>query len=94
MAGAREGIEWFGVDTKYFVGVLAPQRPGNSLTALREAIQRRHRCRERIQLRRDVTLPSGNRITQEFNGYIGPKLEDELELPSARTSIASDRSRL
>ena len=80
------GIEWFGVDTKYFIGVLAPQRAHDAGTTyvLRHAADRTANgglfgaSAANVFAYDPIALPSGNRITQTFDGYIGPKLEEEL----------------
>ncbi len=83
------GVEWFGVDATYFVGALAPQRGGDaqaSYVALRQG-----EVAANVLSFADITLPSGNRITQELRGYIGPKLEDELADFGAELTTSVDR---
>ena len=68
------GVDWFGADTTYFVGALAPQRGGDA-QAQYVAFKKGEMAANVLSFE-GITLPSGNRITQELRGYIGPKLED------------------
>ena len=71
------GVEWFGVDTKYFVGALVPQRTGDASTQyVKRSLD--GKIAANVFSYNSIALPSGNRITQEFDGYIGPKEEAEL----------------
>ncbi|MEZ4219159.1 MAG: membrane protein insertase YidC [Myxococcota bacterium] len=79
------GLEWFGVDTKYFIGVLAPRRTAGAATIYaRTSVGTPARdglfgaSAVNVFRYAPIALPSGNRITQEFEGYVGPKLENEL----------------
>jgi len=83
------GIEWFGVDTTYFVGVLAPERGGDAVAA--NVPFRTGEVVANVLSFRDITLPSGNRITQSMRGYIGPKLEPQLADFGAELTMVIDR---
>jgi YidC/Oxa1 family membrane protein insertase len=70
------GVDWFGVETTYFVGAMAPQRGGDAEATYVPI--RKGELAANVLSFGAITLPSGNRITQELRGFIGPKLEDEL----------------
>jgi YidC/Oxa1 family membrane protein insertase len=83
------GVDWFGVDTTYFVGVLAPQR-GSDAQA-RYVPFRKGEVAANVLGFEGITLPSGNRITQELRGYIGPKVDERLEAFGADLVRSIDR---
>ncbi|MEE2664769.1 MAG: membrane protein insertase YidC [Myxococcota bacterium] len=83
------GIEWFGVDATYFVGALAPQRGSDALVS--SVALRKGEIAANVLSFAGIMLPSGNRITQELRGYIGPKLEQELADFGADLTTSVDR---
>lgn len=84
------GLEWFGVDTKYFVGALAPQRTANASTLY---VKRSSdgTVAANVFSYDAIMLPSGNRITQEFDGYLGPKIDAQLGEFGANLVSSIDR---
>ena len=83
------GIEWFGVDATYFVGALAPQRGSDAQVSYVPI--RTGELAANVLSFAGIMLPSGNRITQELRGYIGPKLEEELVDFGAELTTSIDR---
>ncbi|MEE3331249.1 MAG: membrane protein insertase YidC [Myxococcota bacterium] len=84
------GVEWFGADTKYFVGVLAPQRTASASTRY---VKRSSdgTVAANVFSYDAIMLPSGNRITQEFDGYLGPKIDAQLGEFGANLVSSIDR---
>ena len=83
------GVDWFGADTTYFVGALIPQRGASArsrFVALEEG-----KVAANVVRFDGIALPSGNKITQEFKGYIGPKIEKDLVAAGSDLSASIDR---
>lgn len=83
------GVDWYGSDTTYFVAALVPQR-GGSARAHAVPIVKGEIAVNVVQFD-GIALPSGNKITQEFRGYIGPKIERDLEAFGSGLSASIDR---
>ena len=83
------GVDWFGVDTTYFVGVLAPQRGADAESVNVPFV--RGELAANVLSFGGITLPSGNRITQDLRGYIGPKREPLLVAFGSDLTLAIDR---
>jgi len=71
-------VEWFGVETQYFVGVLAPTRTSGIDVEFVPLEKGKHAAAV-SRFAQALALPSGQSVTQEMRGFIGPKLDDELE---------------
>jgi YidC/Oxa1 family membrane protein insertase len=73
----RGDVEWAGVNTRYFVGVLAPDLARKAEVVF-EPIQRGERAKASIGFEA-VELPPGRSVEREYRGYIGPKEPEQLE---------------
>ncbi|MCH2172599.1 membrane protein insertase YidC [Myxococcota bacterium] len=70
-------VEWAGVETTYFVGMLLPDDPSNAQARI--ATWEPSRA-GRIQVGfSPIQIPAGQRVLREFRGYVGPKETKRLE---------------
>ena len=82
------GVEWAGVDMKYFVGVLMPDRT-TSANARFEPLKPGHSAMAVVDFDA-MALPSGQGIQNEYRVYVGPKLPERLEAVGSQLPLAVD----
>jgi len=83
------GVDWYGADTAYFVAVLVPQRGGSARARFVPLVE--GEVAANVVQFDGIALPSGNKITQEFKGYIGPKIERDLAAAGSQLTASIDR---
>jgi len=83
------GVDWFGSDTTYFVGALVPQRGASANARFVPIVT--GEIAANVAAFEGIALPSGNQITQEYKGYIGPKIEADLKAFGSDLSMSIDR---
>jgi YidC/Oxa1 family membrane protein insertase len=72
----RGDIDWAGIDDKYFLGVLFPDRPQDAVVSIQPIEKGESGV---LVLGFGATeLPPGHSVRHELRGYIGPKLPEEL----------------
>lgn len=69
-------IEWAGVDIKYFVGVLVPERTRSAQVRFEPLVP--SKIGATILGFEALDLPSGQALTHRLRGYIGPKEPERL----------------
>jgi len=82
------GVDWAGIDTTYFLGVLLPDNPAQAVAQVTPTSVGKAGYAELSFP--GVDLPPGQITEQEFRVYLGPKEPDRLEALGGETIRAID----
>ena len=85
----EDGIEWAGVDDRYFVSVLVPDRPELAQVTF-EPLVKGKIAGARLSFE-PVELAPGQSVTRAFRGYLGPKVPELLEETGADLTQSINR---
>jgi len=87
-ASQGAGVDWAGIDTTYFLGILLPDNPAQAQVAVTPTSVGKAGVAE---LRfAPVAIPPGQITVQEFRAYLGPKEPERLEVLGGETIRAID----
>jgi YidC/Oxa1 family membrane protein insertase len=85
----RGDIDWAGVDDKYFLAVLFPDRPQDAVVSIQPI--EKGESGVLILGFAATELPPGHSVRHELRGYIGPKLPQELSQVNQTLELSINR---